>query len=369
MYNALTQYRVSYDPSHLMELLPDYTGGRTSFISLDASELIYYNTSADPWFSINTPLYGNDTNTTTPLYVADEPLNIMGCVTTTFVCNPYGLDKSKNCITTNSDMKFSDSLATLWPHTSERAVVQGALRFLPSNWVFNADTYFRIPGLPVMESQYWLTSGIQSDIIPSDRWQTEMRFAFEASLASLQAQMVQVASGYVYWNPANSGRNVEVVGEECEPLETCQTVCDRQLIRSPGYLSFSLFGVIMIIVIGFVLIVTGFCIEWIVFTIERVSRGGVKSFAEIEWRNCSALQLQRLGYEAAGLGAWSGADGAVPVTKPGDDLGVLDTTNVKHARLMRQDVVEGRSSQEATVHDAFLWGKTGPQRLKTEELS
>ena len=45
------------------------------------------------------------------------------------------------------------------------------------------------------------------------------------------------------------------------------------------------------------------------------------------------LQLQRLAYEEIGLGTWSGGAKSIPTTLAGEELGVLDLTDLDHPRL------------------------------------
>lgn len=54
-----------------------------------------------------------------------------------------------------------------------------------------------------------------------------------------------------------------------------------------------------------------------------------------EWQAGSILQLQRMAHESVGLGTWKRTNESIPVTEPGDSLGVLDTSNPKHARLVQ----------------------------------
>lgn len=53
----------------------------------------------------------------------------------------------------------------------------------------------------------------------------------------------------------------------------------------------------------------------------------------MEWIANETLQLQRLAHEELGAGGWSGAANAVPVTKAGETLATLDTTDAYHPRL------------------------------------
>jgi len=45
------------------------------------------------------------------------------------------------------------------------------------------------------------------------------------------------------------------------------------------------------------------------------------------------MQLHRLAYEEAGYGEWENCTGILPVTAPGEKLGVLDVKNEKHPKI------------------------------------
>lgn len=299
----------------------------------------------DPWFAASTPLsvYYNDTSeggSGGEFFVADEPASVIACATTTEICNPL-LKEGPRCVTAFQNDTLRETLATIWTNDDDRAGVQGALTFLAEASVFDADMFYTMPSLPTLQTQYSLSgplSGpVQGDLIPSDRWQLEMVFIFQASLASLQAVMVERATGQLLWEKDENNENGEAVG--CVPFEACRAVCERQMIRSPGHYSFSLLGVFIIIFLGGAFIVVGFFIEWIALRLDWLknigNRGPSRSaYAQAEWQTGSPLQLQRLAHEALGLGAWSGADAAIPVTGSGDMLGVLDVSDEKHPRLV-----------------------------------
>jgi hypothetical protein len=86
-----------------------------------------------------------------------------------------------------------------------------------------------------------------------------------------------------------------------------------------------------------------------------------------EWQAGSTLQLQRIAHENLGIGTWKRTDEPIPVTKLGETLGVFDTSNPKHARLvkpsieMNQVTVDGRVPAQ-TARVQYL-------RLPSEEHS
>lgn len=105
-----------------------------------------------------------------------------------------------------------------------------------------------------------------------------------------------------------------------------------QKIVSDAYTSFSVLGLCLVFIVGGLIIILSYSIEPLAFWIEkRCSRGSLP--AQMEWIANETLQLQRLAHEELGAGAWSGAANAVPVTKAGETLATLDTTDAYHPRL------------------------------------
>lgn len=54
---------------------------------------------------------------------------------------------------------------------------------------------------------------------------------------------------------------------------------------------------------------------------------------QLEWGVNETFQLQRMAHEAVGMGTWSGVTDSIPVTKPRQNLAMLDLTDLKHPRL------------------------------------
>lgn len=93
----------------------------------------------------------------------------------------------------------------------------------------------------------------------------------------------------------------------------------------------------IILCLGILIMVVAFFLEELFELLLHRSKLGknrrlLHAFAE--WQAGSTLQLQRIAHENLGLGTWKRTDEPVPVTKMSEVLGVLDTTNTKHARLV-----------------------------------
>lgn len=91
----------------------------------------------------------------------------------------------------------------------------------------------------------------------------------------------------------------------------------------------------------------GLFLEELVSTYSKLRhRKSSRSYAQLEWQTTSVLQLQRLAHEGIGAGTWSSALDTVPVTKKGDAIGILDTSDEKHPRLVRPEAWSGEDAYD-----------------------
>ncbi|ERF76832.1 hypothetical protein EPUS_09499 [Endocarpon pusillum Z07020] len=145
--------------------------------------------------------------------------------------------------------------------------------------------------------------------LPKDQWMIEVRSWFDTGLALLQQSVMQYAAG-----PPN------VVGASyiSRPADAIwQMMCDNQIVRSPGNTTnFSTLGVVIILSIGGILIVLSLSLDTMIGYIQQ--RWNYRDYQRVQWALNDKLQLQRLAYEGAGMGTWSGKTAIVPVTKSGE---------------------------------------------------
>lgn len=92
----------------------------------------------------------------------------------------------------------------------------------------------------------------------------------------------------------------------------------------------------MVLIIGSTLILTSIFVEELFALFLRYPRlrSAKLIYSYCEWQAGSTLQLQRLAHENLGLGTWTRTDEAIPVTEPGDTLGVLEVTDSKHVHMV-----------------------------------
>lgn len=104
-----------------------------------------------------------------------------------------------------------------------------------------------------------------------------------------------------------------------------------QKIRSDAFTSFSVLGLGILLGIGGLIIITSYTLEFFVEWIQE--RANLSNYSRLEWTTNGTLQLQRLAHEELGFGTWTRTAEDCPVTKPGEQLAVLDISDPKHPRL------------------------------------
>ena len=148
--------------------------------------------------------------------------------------------------------------------------------------------------------------------------------------------MVELASG------SQAGSNEFVLG--CGSNVECTRVCQSQKVKSPGYYSFSMLGICIILVFGAVIVLMGYLIETLVDLAARLpflANNRRFQYARLEWQCNSTFELQRLAQESMGVGTWSHGVFSVPVTERGEKLATLDISNAENPRLHANNDIRG----------------------------
>ena len=153
----------------------------------------------------------------------------------------------------------------------------------------------------------------------------EVKSWFDTGLARLQSHMVEYAAG-----PQNTLEGSYV--QKFNGLIS-QSMCRNQKVRSTGgTINFSVLGLALVLIVCSALILTNLALETMVGFIQRKCRTG--AYRHLQWIVDEKLQLQRMAFEAAGMGTWSGGDAAVPVTRLGEKFGLPRYTDRSHPRLL-----------------------------------
>jgi hypothetical protein len=168
-------------------------------------------------------------------------------------------------------------------------------------------------------------SGLLSGPLPNNQWMIEVESWFATGLARLQQSVVQYATG-----PPNVVDGA-YISKPTDPIS--QMMCDNQQVRSTNNaINFSTLGIIIILLIGGLLIATSLVLDTLVGFVQR--KRNLRDYQRVQWALNEKLQLQRLAYEEAGMGTWSGGTDLVPVTKPGETFGMPPDVDPDHPRIV-----------------------------------
>ena len=191
--------------------------------------------------------------------------------------------------------------------------------------VGTSDTYYSVHSrgaTSLRASDTLIRSDLTNVGLPDNQWTIEATEMFSISLAKLQQQVLNYALG-----PPNLYQDMEFIKGSVD-------VCQRQKIRGVGgFLSFSVLGVAIILIVGGLIILTSTFLDTAVGYIQRKFKWN--DHKRLQWAIDEKMQLQRLAYEEAGQGQWHGGTDAVPMTSKGQLLGFGLDTDRNHPRLVR----------------------------------
>lgn len=273
----------------------------------------------DPFFLATTPINITlDDGTNLIYYQPDLVVNVLGCADQHQLCNPA----TEECTALTALNLVSHDLGTIGFNVVQFNTALRLGSTMPSLTTYASVNSRDANALRASET----VDDIFQIALPDNQWITEVSAWFAVSLAKLQQKTVQYATGPSY---ASDGLLlVRPINEEQ------RNMCKNQIVRSQGgTISFSVLGVCIILVLGGTLIVTSVVIDTLVGFIRRTFHS--KEHKSLQWILDEKLQLQRLAYEEAGQGHWSGCASSVPVTEMDDKIGVPKHVDPVHPRLSR----------------------------------
>ena len=307
----------------------------------------------DPFYLATTPTTvpnGHGENIT--FYKPDRYVNVLGCTDQYQYCNPT----TGNCTELTGWAPLGNEILKIGLNDVQ---LRTALRLRMSSELLN--TYFSVNsrGADALRASETVNNKLQV-ALPDNQWIVEVSTWFAVSLARLQQKTVQYATG-----PPYTSDGLEIVG----PLnKEDEQMCKNQIVRSQGgTISFSVLGVSIILIVGTILMATSLAIDSLVGFMRRKFRW--KEYKSLQWTLDEQLQLQRLAYEEAGQGHWSGCAGSVPVTEKDERIGIPSPVDGAHPRLSRacgKPELTASGSEEASEAEALMTGKQ--MGYKEEEM-
>ena len=299
---------------------------------LAGNAVTYKSPVLDPLFRATLPVILTDSdgkNYTT--YSQDFWVNLLGCTDQFQFRNPAnGISTSL----TNSSAVI-DEIGTLLL-TELQLVTWSSLFYAMKSstmyWTVHSRGANSLRASDTVGGSDFLSPGL-----PDNQWQIEATELFSVSMAKFQQKIVGYATGPTYFH------------EGLEFKQGDKDLCQRQKIRgASGYLSFSVFGVSIILVLGSLFIITALFLDSMVgFLRRKLDRNDHK---RLQWAVDENLQLQRMAFEETGQGTWTGGTDAVPMTGAGALLGIGPEPDKHHPRLTTID--SGSSDSEIMKTDA-----------------
>ncbi|KAF7562399.1 hypothetical protein G7046_g1746 [Stylonectria norvegica] len=155
--------------------------------------------------------------------------------------------------------------------------------------------------------------------LPNDQWKREVGYWFNIALASLQLQLVSIATGPAETQGMTNALPALSTGSKAyiEGL-----ACHSQKIHSNGFKNFHRDGFIALGVVGGLLVLA----PWLLIQCALLwGRRRRKAFA-LEWFSYGHLQLLRMANEGVGVEGWRDCDAEMPLlTNRHELLATLDT--------------------------------------------
>lgn len=350
---------------------------------LSANRIIFSAPTTDDWYSATT-LQGYIQHASVvgkeAVYRQDEVASPLACTDQEQFCDT-SLPADRQCTPlTSSNDAWTQAGAML-----DGGDTASANRF---DWfkstVLNKPSPYGIVqnlGTAALLSRSSLGVGIQRPL-PANQWQLDVTHWFETSLAFIQGLFIDTATGpsdsrMLQWvhSPANAEERTLCHSQVLpfSPLSPPPTVYPTlipqtpQKILSTAYISFSLFGLSLILVLGTLIIIASAVLEPVAGYIQR--RRGWKDYARLEWCTNETLQLQRLAHEELGVGTWSHTLDAVPRTAKDEVLAVLDWEggDREHPRLL--DPREAAAAVDVVEEESKIPAVNEEERRGSEESS
>lgn len=266
-------------------------------------------------------------------------VNIMACVDQHQFCNPNN-DQCTNFTSSTAAFELAESIGMNF--------VQRFNMFRFGHQLMYSSLHSSLAGRggSALRAQE-LVENLQSQPLPNNQWMIEVQSWFNAGLARLQRNMVEYAAG-----PPDMIDNGSLLKFN-HPLE--DIMCHNQMVHSTSETTnFSMLGLALVLIIGSIVIMTNLLLDTIVGFIQRRFKTG--DHRRLQWIVDEQLQLQRMAYEEAGMGTWSGGAAPVPITRFGEKFGIPPDTDPDHPRL--RDRMEVTGSGEETESARLMRDKT-----------
>ena len=299
----------------------------------------------DSLFSATTPVESSAYNTT--LYLRDyRGFSVLGCYEQYQFCNPTLNDVCTPLAGQHTIGQFPFANISL----NDRQGATQQLIWKLNNQNSLQDILLSL-GISALNADNYVFGGygLLSAALPSNQWNVEVIDWHNGIIANLQQLIVSFASGPVY---ADNEQYLTLPN-----TTAAHALCEYIKIRNASYSSFSVLGVVVILVAGCLIVL----INLLLAPVTNFIRGKVNpnNYSRKEWIHGDFLQLLRMAFEGSGLGTWEGREASVPVTANGETFMLPVQGDAQVGRYPTDSKTTKSNSYEGnTVHQN---GQFGPE--------
>jgi hypothetical protein len=270
---------------------------------------MYTHVVEDPFFRATT----HRTDFTAMFFTADQEAGVIGCTEQYQFCN-----RQNKCTLLNGWGSFTAASVqkALGYNAAQLTLYETVYRIAFNMRVFNILFMLEDTTLLAKDLLYGIY-GVSTGL-PENQWQREIQNIHNISLAAMQQSGMahssppNIAIGY----GPNSTWSYDWIKQETSPEQ--QKICRNQKARALGYYSFSILGLILVLLFGIIIIILGLtapCItnHWrrrainntrLSSTSNRFSMfdtAHLPSYRTQEWKYCDPLYLHKVALEGHGI--------------------------------------------------------------------
>lgn len=150
--------------------------------------------------------------------------------------------------------------------------------------------------------------------LPSNQWVLEAQNWFSISMNNIQRLLVETATG-----PTGSdAADAQYTRGMADGQSGLSQFCRSQIIQRKDFTNFNVLALAIIFGFGCAIICVSLVLESAISHVQLRFKRGL--YRRVRWQLEPTLQLQRMAFEEAGLGTWSGRPEEVPVTEKGEEF-------------------------------------------------
>ena len=284
-----------------------------AFLSFDKT---YEGPVNDPWFSAHqkTQFFNQGSNITENVYSRDLPVTTVGCTEQHQICTGSASDSARRkCTPTMGSYQIQSDIGgvqslnlTDRQNSTYVRILQAALDSTMSSYLSRLIQR----DMPLLARSQTIL--VVAPALPDNQWQLETAYWHSIAMAHLQRDVVNYGTGQM----APDTSFIAVASTSAD-----KWLCQNLIVRGTSFRSFSILALSLLTILGVLIVLLSMTVEDIAaFFHRRRNRG---TTGREMWKANETLQLQRMLYEYSGVGTWRDSPNGVPLTKLGEEIGML----------------------------------------------